>query len=423
MLVFSKSNNFLIASAIAVTLAFTPIAAQSLDIGELFSAGSNLFESLSSGDFSIGNIFNIANDVSSVSGNFGGPTIGGFAGGGVSLGNLTSSGNADYSFGSGSFSNDTFDPTQSINGDYSTTEGDFLGEGGGGFGLNQRTLQQAARSSEYVRGLYGSIQKGNIGGSIQNVIGILDTFGLFGIEDPSEVSSRQGSAGAVLGNSSVVDSSSLDDELARAKYPIDVYYVGQKRQNIYRTSNHDLSQIVLSKLGQKFIADQAKEQGVAIGVSEQANQQIAKYVGNSAQLNQSQEKAVKSAEKIVDKGVKTRQTLDGIHALIGIAGVHSGQFSLLSGGQTLNTAALAQLGRQVKANTAVNKINGDTLRTIAIQSAATNNGVSLMSADIDAMHRHDLEKEASQMSLVTQSQETFLVPELFSIGGGNGSTP
>lgn len=415
---FSKKNRSLLAAAVVAGVVTMPPIAKALDIGALFSAGSSLFQSLSSGDFNLGSIFNIANDVSSISGNLGGPSLGNFS---SSLGNLSSSGASDYSYGSGSFlGGGGFDPSETLEGDYTTTEGGFMGGGsGGGFGLNQDTFEKVARSSDYIQGLYGSIQQGNLGGSVNNILGIL---GAFGILDPNDVSSQQGSSGAVLGDPSRTEVSSLDDEIRNAKYPIDVYYAGQKRQNIFRTSDHDLSQIVLGKPGQKLIAGQAKEQALAIAVSEQGSAAVAKYVGNAAQLNTSQEKAVKSAEKAVQAGVKTKQTLDAIHALIAVSGIHSGQLALLSGGQTLNTAALAQLSKQMNASVAVNKINGDVLRTISVQTAATNHGISLMSGDIDAMRRHTLDQEASQMSFVTQSQSLFRVPGLFG-GSANGSQP
>jgi len=403
-------KKYLIASAITVTTVITPVAAQSLDIGALFSAGSNLFESLSSGDFNLGSIFGIAGDVSTISGSFGGPTLGNLT---SSLGDLSSSGISDYSFGNsgGTFSDDSFGSGENLGGDYSTTEvGSIGGSGGSSFGLNRDTFDKVARSSDYVRGLYGSIQSGSIGGSVENVVGLL---GALGILDPNSISAQKGSSGATLGDPTITDISSLDDELKNAKYPVDVYYAGQKRQNIFRTSNHDLSQIVLGPVGQKFMASQAKEQALALAVGQESNQAIAKYVGSAAQLNSSQEKAVKSAEKVTKAGVKTKQTLDAVHALIGLGGIHSGQLALLSGGQTLNTAALAQIGKATNANTAVNKINGDKLTTISIQTAASTNGISLMSGDLDAMRRHDLEEEASQMSYVTQSQGLFRVPGLY----------
>lgn len=407
----------LFVAAIVSGVILSPPVAKALDFGALFSAGTSLFQSLSSGDFNLGSIFSIAGDVSTISGGLGGPSLGNLS---SSLGSLSSSPDADYSLGSGNIFDENFESGSGLDGDYSTTPGIGGGLSGGGnsLGLNRDTFDKVARSSDYIRGLYGSIQSGSLGGSIENVLGIA---GVFGLLDPNDISSQPGSGGQDLGNPSGREMPSLEDELKNAKYPIDVYYAGQKRQNIYKTSNHDLSQLVLGKPGQQLMANQAKEQSLAIAVGEQSTAKIGEYVGSAAKLNQSQEKAVQSAEKMVATGIKTKQSLDALHVLIGLGGVHSGQFALLSGGQTLNTAALAQMAKQQNAGNAINKINGDALRDIKIQTAATNNAVTLAAGDIDAMHRHQLDKEAAQMSHVTQSQGTFLFPGLFSLREQNGN--
>jgi hypothetical protein len=386
---------------------FAQPARAELDIGSLIGNGTGVFQSLSSGDFSLDNIYSIAGDAANISNSLGGASIGDFS---SSLGDLSSVG--DFSTGGEAFGGGGFDgggsPDYSSIDGFGSTEIDGLGNSSDyALGLSKETWGKIGKSTGFLKGLIGN---SSLGGKVDSISGIL---GAWGILDPNELAGEEGSSGAILGGSDDEIAPSIADEMANAKTPIDVYQAATKKKNLNPLNTFNISQAVLGKPGQEFTISQAKEQSAALALSQSASQKAAEYVGNAAKLSEAQEKSVKSAQKIVDAGVKTKQTLDAVHSLIGLGGVQSGQLSMVTGGLTLLSAGQAQQLKQGEANAAIDKINGDGIRMVAVQSAAATKALSDIGSDIEAQTQQANEEKFSNYSLATQSQSIMRVPTLF----------
>jgi hypothetical protein len=207
--------------------------------------------------------------------------------------------------------------------------------------------------------------------------------------------------------------SSVDDEFNNAKIPVDIWLAGNKKNSLYPQSNWGISQIVLSEDGQKLSDTQAQESTAGVSAAQTAAQSAAEYAGQAVTLNDSQEQAAQAAAKLSENCSNAKQSLDCLKNISGGLGVMAGQNALNSAGQTLQISAAYQNAAASAANVAVNKINGDRLAKIELQTASTNNGVTIMAGIADHEHQYQLTEDQANLRFLNRSQQTLLVPGLF----------
>lgn len=317
--------------------------------------------------------------------------------------------------------NSILSPTSSGLGTFSSTGG-FAGPltngSGGSIGglsgnISPATTQKITNSATYIQNLYGSISQGNLNGILNNGIGLLNALGI-GL--PSQTTATSGSAGSPLGNGGTGVTSnipSIDDELITAKEPFDIWQAGNKKQSIYPTANYNISQISLGKEGQDLSAAQSAERIVSVSSAQEATADVAQYVSDGAELNNAVDKAAQSGANLAEACSADKQSLDCLKKISGGLAVLSGQNSLISAGQTLQIAATFQNSEIGAANAALAKINGDLLQKVEIQTAATNNGVTVLAGLADQEHQYQLTQDQADLRFLTKTQGSFIVPGLF----------
>jgi hypothetical protein len=400
---FRKKYVFL-GTSLSILLLAPLVQAQPFDVNSLVG----VIQSLASGNFNLNSLTGIVSDISSITSSTTTTDLGTFS---SDLGDLSS---ADFSLGSlDSYDSGSFSELDGVTDGFDTTSGlDGLRGGSNSLGISQSTINKITNSSKFAKGLFGAASSGNFSSILENGLGILGALGLLNPQSAASITGA-GVAGSSLGGSDAA-AASVYEEAKQAKTPFEVYVYSKKSQGMVRLANNNISQIVLGEEGQAFSANQAKESSLALEAGREGASKIGKYVLNGVELNQTSEKAVSAATKAAETCLAAKQTLDCQKQQAIIQAAMAGQLSILSGGQTLQTASLFNLGNQLNAQSAIEKINGDRLQKLEIQGAATVNQLSEVSGVLEKTYQHKAEAELSAMSYVKQSTAVMLLPGLYS---------
>jgi hypothetical protein len=354
------------------------------DIESIIGLGSDIFQTISSGSFSTSSIGNIFSSVGGLSGN---STL-------QELGNLSSS-LGGYDFGGGTFGG----------GDLGGID---TGETGG---LSSETLSKINSSVSATPSIYKSIQSRNWGAAAGGIIGLL---GDLGVINPQAASSSESlSSGGVDSEGNIIPgqrTSSIIDEIRQASTPSQIYAISRKSKAAYNLASNDISQLVLSKEGQKLIVNRQKEAALGLEVSNTSAASSSALLEDANGLYESQQKAVEASEKTVQGIGKAKESLVALKGLGTLGGIHSAQFAMLQAQGIIDTANSAYTAQQLKAIAAIEKLNGDHLVGLTVQSAAQTASLGGINNELDQINEYKQSQDRGQLAASAQSAQTVILP-------------
>lgn len=343
--------------------------ANAFDFGDLFSFGSDLFDQVLSGDFSLQSIPNILGGVGSLTGD---STL-------QSLGNLSS------------------------------TFGGLAGDGGivgGGdlSGLDPDVLADIQASVDAIPNIYRDIQSDNWGGAVDGIFGLL---GDLGIINPQQAPTAEGDG---AGATTFPDSRTIPDLDRNASTPIEVYQVGRSKKSAYNLATNDISQLIFSPDGQKAVSDRQKESALTLEVSESSAEKTLANVEESTKLYDYQKKAVEATGKTLENVVKAKESLEALKGIASILGINANQFAVLQAQGIIDSANFALSVNALKAIAASNKINGDHLTAITVQSAAQTSVLSSIKGELEHQDERENFEQRGEVASSERSASTFILP-------------
>jgi trimeric autotransporter adhesin len=372
---------------------------------QLFGLGSigNLF-SPSGGSFSFSNLSSLFSNATNGSGSnssTGSSGIGGTLG--SLLSGLGASSNSLSSLGSGS--------GWSNLGNITSTLGNIApvlqSSQGNPNGLSPSTVQTVQTVGSYSQSIFGSISSNNWGGAANGIAGLLGALGVLNPQAAANVASgtSQTTGGNTTGGGSTGGTvATLAQQILNAKTPKEVYELSRQGQSSIRQGVNNISQLVLSDDGQNFLQSQKQESALALEASGQAVDAQAQNVKDSATKADDAASLTDSAAGAADTCSKAKESLACLKQISAQNAILSSGLTILTGQAALHNVGTSLLSGQLKALSAIEKINGDRLEALEVQSATQTMQQAEISTILDREHVYKLNEDKG---IVATSDRTF----------------
>ncbi len=251
--------------------------------------------------------------------------------------------------------------------------------------------------------IFRSINTGDIGGGIRQILGIL---GQMGLVDPAT------DAATVATDASNPGGSSSGNPYANPQTPEQVYNLQRHTDVVRSEDGQKLSQVVFGPQGQEAASVQLQAIQDAQQVSLSGQQGVADAYNDSAGLAQQNLASAKSVEAKSTAAQSKNVSQDILKALAS----QNADLGQIGAG---NSAQLAELGKATSYQSAqISAVNAgivalnDKAQTISVLSASQNYQSAQINAAIDRQSHYQEVKDSAQENAAYQSSSLIYIPGL-----------
>ncbi|MCG9890358.1 MAG: hypothetical protein MH252_04720 [Thermosynechococcaceae cyanobacterium MS004] len=353
--------------------------AQGQNVGELTDFGEEGSGVFSGGEFSLPNILS---DISFIVGS-GTPDVGNFS--------------------IGTFAGDSID----FDGFEFATDG----SSGGFRGFSQKDIQKATTVAQNLKGLYSAATSGNVNGIISNLSSILGSFGLI---DPQKASNTISGIGVPASSSSgSLDPSAPNKDIPPikdAQSPSHALFLSRVSDSEFRSAVGNLAQITLGDIGQQVFKAQTQESSLAMGLSQSAQETLAQSVQKSVEASQASIKGAESSQQTAKTAQEAKDSQSVLKAIASQNAIAAQQSAINSGQLSLLASNQFQIGSQLVALQAQEKIQTDQLQVLQINGAAHLQASNQISNIVDRQLQYDQNKDQQDLGGGVTSAGFVYVP-------------